>query len=57
VKADGHVKNIFKYILFDMHDIQIIRKNISLSIKKPLKNVLFYPIIDQPKLENFYLLI
>jgi len=44
-----HVKNIFKHILLDMHDIQIITDEISLPIRKLLKNTLFYPIIVHTK--------
>jgi len=38
------VKNIFKQILLDMHNIQSILKDISLIIRKFLRNSFFYPI-------------
>jgi len=38
------VKNIFKHILLDMHNIRSIVKDISLIIRKFLRNSFFYPI-------------
>jgi len=38
------VKNIFKHILFYMHNIRSIVKDISLIIRKFLRNSFFYPI-------------
>jgi hypothetical protein len=39
VEAHYHVKNISKYILLDMHYIQITTENISPSIKKKTPKV------------------
>ena len=44
-----HVKNIFKHVFFDMHDIQILAKKISFLIRKLSKNNSLYPIVGNTK--------
>ena len=45
----NRVKNIFKHVLFNVHDIKIMTKEISLPIRKLSKNTLLYPIMVHTK--------
>jgi len=49
------VENILKHVLFYMHDVKVMAEEISLSIKKLLENILFYPILGQTKTRKLLL--
>jgi len=51
----NYVKNIFKHALFNMHDIIIMTEEISLPIRKLLKNTLLYPIVGHTKTRKLLL--
>ena len=45
----NRVENIFKHVLFNVHDIMIMVETIGLPIRKLPENTLMYPIMDQTK--------
>lgn len=49
----NRVRNVVKHIILNMYDIQITPDNISLIIKKLLKNTLFYLNVGHTKTKKF----
>jgi hypothetical protein len=49
------IKNVFKHVLFNMHDIKIMAEEISLLIRKLSKNTLFYQIMGHTKTRKLLL--
>jgi hypothetical protein len=43
------VENIFKHVLFYVHDVKVMTEKIGLPIRKLLKDTSSYPIVDQTK--------
>jgi hypothetical protein len=43
------VENIFKHVLFYMHNVKVMPKEIGLPIKKLLENTSLYPVVGQTK--------
>jgi hypothetical protein len=51
----NRVKNVFKHVLFNVHDIKVIVEKISLLIRKLPENTLFYPIMGHAKTRKLML--
>ena len=51
------VKNVFKHVIFNVHDIEVMAEDICLPIRKLPKNTLFYLIMGHSKTRKFLLTI
>jgi hypothetical protein len=49
------LKNVLEHVLFYLHDVKIVAKEIGLPIRKLPENTLLYPVVGQTKTKKLLL--
>jgi len=55
IHVHNYVENILKHVLFYVHNIKVMVKEIGLPIRKLIENILFNSIVGQTKTMKFLL--